>query len=96
MKVKMWNRLLGVEPVDQVDHLGHGLSGLDSPLPRLSRILEVTQRLRDRARSNSADRVTRHAAGGLDEIHPLGLTREVVRHVFVSVCARELALIRDL
>ena len=33
-------RALSTESADDVHHLGHRLSGLDAPLPRLSRILE--------------------------------------------------------
>src|SRR5262249_48915681 len=62
------------EPVHDVDHLRQGLAGLDAPLPRLGGVLELAQILRDRSGAFGAERVTRHAAGGLDVVHPLGLT----------------------
>ena len=76
---------LGIKPADDGDHLDHGLPGHDSPLPRVLRILEVAELLGNRTRPLRAQRVTRHAAGGLYGIEPLGLTRQRDGHAVAAI-----------
>src|SRR6266567_1015825 len=87
---------LRVQPPDHIDHLRHRLPGLNAPFPCVRRGTELTQFFRDRARSDGAKGTARHAAGGLYDIHPLGLNFQVVRHVLAPLRTRKLALGWDL
>src|SRR6266487_6134206 len=87
---------LRVQPPDDIDHLRHRLPGLNAPFPCVRRGTELTQFFRDRARSDGAKGTARHAAGGLYDIHPLGLNFQVVRHVLAALRTRKLALGWDL
>ena len=62
-----------VEPPDHGDHLRHRLARCDAPSPRLGRGLEIRELLGHGARALGAERVARHAAARLDDVHPLGL-----------------------
>ena len=80
-----------------LDHLGHGLSGLDAPLPGLDRCFEMAELLWNRPGRLVAELMAGVAAVGLDDVQPLGLALQGFRHaVAVRSRARELAFLRDL
>src|SRR3954451_1649318 len=64
---------LRAHAVHGVDHVEARLPGLDAAGPGLVAILELAERLGDRARRLVAELVASDAAVGLDEIEGLGL-----------------------
>src|SRR5437868_5805084 len=87
---------LGVEPADIGDHLGHGLAGLDAPLPGLKRRAELAKRWRNGPGRLGAEGVAAIAAVRLDDVDPLRLDLEVRRHAAISAGCTELLLLGDL
>ena len=89
---EQFQRALGVEPADVVDHVGRRLTRLDACLPGLDRAGELAQLRLDRAGRGIAQLMAGEAAIGLDDVEPLSLGFQGFRHaVAVGAGPREIA-----
>src|SRR6516225_2586533 len=67
---KFFKSSLRVEAAYGIDHLHHGLAGLDAPLPGLDRGFESSERWGNGARRAVAELMAGEAAIGLDDVKP--------------------------